>query len=34
LKPLLRDGDLVRTFDVGDAAARALDDAGAVSFRA
>jgi nicotinate phosphoribosyltransferase len=33
LEPLLRDGDLVRAFDVDDAAARALDDADAVSFR-
>ncbi|WP_089670380.1 nicotinate phosphoribosyltransferase [Halobacterium jilantaiense] len=34
LQPLLRDGDIVRGFDVEDAAARARDDADAVSFRA
>jgi len=33
LTPLLRDGELVRAFDVDDAAARARDDAAAVSFR-
>ena len=33
LQPLLRDGELVRAFDVDDAAARARDDADAVSFR-
>jgi len=33
LQPLLRDGDIVRGFDVDDAAARARDDADAVSFR-
>jgi nicotinate phosphoribosyltransferase len=32
LAPLLRDGDLVRSFDVDAAAARARDDADAVSF--
>jgi nicotinate phosphoribosyltransferase len=32
LEPLLRDGELVRAFDVEDAAARARDDADAVSF--
>ena len=33
LEPLLRDGDLVRDFDIDAAAARALDDAEAVAFR-
>ena len=33
LEPLLRDGDLVKAFDVDAAAARARDDADAVSFR-
>ena len=32
LEPLLRDGELVKAFDIDDAAARALDDADAVSF--
>jgi len=33
LEPLLRDGELVKNFDIDDAAARARDDADAVSFR-
>jgi nicotinate phosphoribosyltransferase len=33
LEPLVRDGELVRSFDVADAAARARDDADAVGFR-
>ncbi|MFB6072519.1 MAG: nicotinate phosphoribosyltransferase [Halobacterium sp.] len=33
LEPLVRDGDVVRSFDVDDAATRAVDDAEAVGFR-
>jgi len=33
LEPLVRDGELVREFDVDEAAERALDDADAVGFR-
>jgi len=33
LEPLLRDGEVVREFDVNEAAERALDDAEAVGFR-